>query len=143
MTATATAEYATLTLKPRTKYYANHTGQRVKISSKELGTITVDLGQNKRAVKFGPTEYTDLSIDPLLPREKEALQSVRSGRDIWNFGLASDLRQVEKKCPHLLTICPAMNAPKDGTQRQPYFGCIATDAGREYLNTRPLVAADE
>lgn len=129
----AATQYATLQLAPKSKYYSNYTGRRVKITSVALGVITVDLGTNKKEVKFGPTEYIDLSADALLEREKKALEAVADGADVYDYGIAWDLRQIEQKMPELLVIGMAKKAPRNGAHRQPYFGVQATEEGIKFL----------
>ena len=51
------------------------------------------------------------------------LKSIKNGADIYDYGVAKILRTLEKE--GLVTITKAMNAPKDGSKRQPYFGAIA------------------
>ena len=59
----------------------------------------------------------------LTKKEKEALKGVKGGADIYSYPLAFTLRKLEKK--GLVSICKAMDPPKDGAKQQPYFGCIA------------------
>lgn len=63
-------------------------------------------------------------------RELEVLQAVAEGADVYAYELAVDLREIERESPGLIFICEPKDAPQGGTERQPYFGCIATDAGR-------------
>lgn len=59
-----------------------------------------------------------------------------TGADVWGYINARNLREVERKAPHLIIIGSAMqNVP--GHMQQPYFGAIATDAGREFLANLP------
>lgn len=61
----------------------------------------------------------------------KALLDVRYGADVYGLADAKLYRDLEKL--GLVNICPAMNAPKDAAKRQPYFGCIITDAGKAAL----------
>lgn len=71
----------------------------------------------------------------LTKKEKSALALVRGGADVYDYGIALTLRALQKR--GLVTITKAMNAPKDGRARQPYFGAIskaeATPVYVEYL----------
>ncbi len=64
--------------------------------------------------------------------EVEELRNVADGADVWGYGNAMRLRSIEKKAPSLIRIVKAKNKPA-GHLRQPYFGCIATKAGRAAL----------
>ncbi len=63
-------------------------------------------------------------------RELKALQAVAEGADVYAYGLAADLREIERESPGLIVICEPKAAPHGGTERQPYFGCTVTDAGK-------------
>lgn len=68
----------------------------------------------------------------LTTDEIAVLRAVEKGADIWGVYEAKDLRSIQRKAPELIDIVPAMEKPS-GEKRQPYFGCIATKAGRDYL----------
>lgn len=68
----------------------------------------------------------------LTDEEMAELAAVKNGADIWGYRNAQLLRSIQKKRPELIEIVPAMECPP-GHLRQPYFGCIATDAGRALL----------
>lgn len=57
------------------------------------------------------------------------LLKVKNGADIYDYGIALNLRAIEKERPQWINIGPAESAPADGAKRQPYFGAIATAAG--------------
>jgi len=61
------------------------------------------------------------------------LTAVRDGADIYSRQVAMLLRQMARRRPPLVDIVEAMGAPENGAARQPYFGCIATGAGRDLL----------
>lgn len=63
----------------------------------------------------------------------EALESVKNGADVYAYGLAVKLREIEREQPELIDICPPKAPPEDGAEQQPYFGCICTRAGQVYL----------
>ncbi len=68
----------------------------------------------------------------LTEDELEVLAGVKDGADVWGYRDARLLRSVQAKRPELIEIVPAMERPP-GHMRQPYFGCIATEAGRQAL----------
>jgi len=68
----------------------------------------------------------------LTKHEIAALREVEGGADVWGYGIAVNLRSVEKKRPELLKICRA-KARLAGHLRQPYFGAVATVEGRKFL----------
>ena len=73
------------------------------------------------------------TITDLLTHEEIAeLAAVADGADVWGYANAKRLRAVQKKAPHLISIVRAMEKPP-GHMRQPYFGAIATEAGRVAL----------
>lgn len=63
---------------------------------------------------------------------KELAGIASTGADIWGYANAVNLREVQKKAPHLIYIGPAQQEVP-GHMRQPYFGAIATDSGRDWL----------
>jgi len=63
--------------------------------------------------------------------QKEILESVDGGADIYDLSLAIELRKLEKK--GLVTVTRAMGAPENGAEQQPYFGCILSSKGRTTL----------
>jgi hypothetical protein len=65
-----------------------------------------------------------------------ALRAVRDGADIYERSMEGVLRDLSKL--GLVDICEAMQAPKDGAKRQPYFGCILTPLGRKVLTETKL-----
>ena len=85
----------------------------------------------------------------ITEQEAKAIIAIKNGADIWGYGEASELRNMQrrgvpvnqqqgkdtKRSPHrimegaLFTITDAMQAPKNGAARQPYFGAIATPHG--------------
>jgi len=62
-----------------------------------------------------------------------ALLDVKQGADVWGRADAILYRDLAKL--GLVEITEAMNAPKDGAKKQPYFGCIITPAGRAALDS--------
>jgi len=73
-----------------------------------------------------------MSAVTLTVEEIAELRGVVKGADVWGYANAGRLRSIQKKAPDLLDIVPAMDKPP-GHMQQPYFGCIATAAGRKYL----------
>ena len=63
---------------------------------------------------------------------KELVGIAYTGADVWGYANAMHLRAVQRKAPHLLIIGDAMQKVP-GHMRQPYFGAIATQAGRDFL----------
>lgn len=65
--------------------------------------------------------------------QAHAILAVKGGADVYGFGIAKALREVQRAYPRahkkFFHIVSAMNAPKDGAKRQPYFGAIATKKG--------------
>jgi|GEM_PF-2798556 len=53
------------------------------------------------------------------------------GCDIYNYGDAVDGRRLE--AAGLVAIVKAVNPPKNGAARQPYYGVAITAAGRDIL----------
>jgi hypothetical protein len=70
----------------------------------------------------------------LTAAEIVELRGVHHGADIWGYENAMHLRSIQRKAPELIDIVSAKTRPA-GHMRQPYFGCIATKAGRKYLRT--------
>lgn len=67
---------------------------------------------------------------------------VEEGADIYCRLIAEQLRALDKKEPGLILICKAQAPPKNRAARQPYFGCICTDAGRAYIRRYEAVGTD-
>lgn len=65
----------------------------------------------------------------LTAAEKKALRLIVRGADITGYDLAKTLRGIEAKAPHLIDIGPEMGQ-YDVRDKLPYFGAIATAAGR-------------
>lgn len=64
--------------------------------------------------------------------EARELIGIRRGADIWGYTNARNLRLIQREVnPKYIQIVKAMDAPKDGKVRQPYFGAIATKEGLE------------
>ncbi len=61
-----------------------------------------------------------------------AIRRVLNGADVLDRGLAGTLREIEQRHPTLIYICKPMGS-YSAKDRHPYFGCIATKAGREAL----------
>lgn len=81
------------------------------------------------------TEHTAVAGNPygLSPDAIRELAGIAdTGADVWGYTNAVNLREVQAKAPHLITIGPAVQYVP-GHMRQPYFGAIATDAGRDFL----------
>lgn len=63
--------------------------------------------------------------------QKQALAAVRDGADIYSYALAGTLRKIERDHPEMIHIGEPQMYKGDGTDRVPYFGAIATEAGRD------------
>lgn len=61
--------------------------------------------------------------------QAKAILDVRNGADVYAYGLAGALREVERIAPEYISIGRAQMYRGDGTDRMPYFGAIATKAG--------------
>src|SRR5574340_1198704 len=69
----------------------------------------------------------------LTADELSALRKVEHGADVYAYGIARDLRAIQRKAPELVSIGKPRMYRGDGTDRVPYFGAIATAAGRKFL----------
>jgi hypothetical protein len=82
---------------------------------------------------------------PLQERHYDALLKVRGGADVFDWGLACDLREVEQRHPDWIYIGRAEGDYGKGDKREPYFGAQATASGRQALkdwrNAKLLAAA--
>ena len=81
--------------------------------------------------KAMPIGYAGLTAEM-----KAVMRQIANGGDVWGYGEARCLREVERRWPSLITITKAMNAPKDGAAQQPYYGAILTDAGRKAIQSK-------
>lgn len=61
-----------------------------------------------------------------------AMVSLGDGGDVYDRGIATTLREVERQFPALIDIGPA-RFPPHGAARQPYFGAQLTDAGAQVV----------
>jgi predicted nucleotidyltransferase len=68
-------------------------------------------------------------VKRLSKEKREAILTVRRGADVYSYSLAKTLRQIEKDNPGLIEIGKPQMYRGDGTDRMPYFGCIATPKG--------------
>jgi hypothetical protein len=69
----------------------------------------------------------------LTAEMKTVMAAIKDGGDVWGYGEARCLREIERRFPGLVTITKAMQAPSDGAKQQPYFGAILTNAGRKAI----------
>lgn len=69
-------------------------------------------------------------VPALSLTERLALFSIADGADIYDRALAGVLRDIERKYPRLIHIGRPQMYQVDGTDQMPYFGAIATAAGR-------------
>ncbi|MCP4397925.1 MAG: hypothetical protein GY801_11595 [bacterium] len=67
----------------------------------------------------------------LNQEEKEALNSVVGGADVFGLQVANILRKLEIQ--GLVTICEAMGEYDSGKDQLPYFGAITNRKGSEAL----------
>jgi hypothetical protein len=65
----------------------------------------------------------------LTPEQIAAMKAVKDGADVYAYGIALRLREVQRAHPGLIDIGRAMSPPSNGAARQPYFGAILTKAG--------------
>jgi hypothetical protein len=61
------------------------------------------------------------------------LASCEGGADVYGFADALFLRGLHQTRCGFVRIVKARYAPKNGAERQPYFGCILTRKGRDVL----------
>lgn len=66
-----------------------------------------------------------------------AMTAVKDGADVYSYTTALRLREVERLHPEFIDIGRAMNAPKNGSEQQPYFGAILTAAGKAAIEPVP------
>ena len=66
---------------------------------------------------------------------KSAMRKVASGADVFDYGLAKSLREVEKIAPEMIRITGAMGDYGDGRNQEPYFGAILTKEGRRAIKS--------
>lgn len=66
----------------------------------------------------------------LTKEQAASIMSVENGADVYAYGIAKDLREVQRATGDtLVKIVKAVNPPENGAAQQPYFGAIATLAG--------------
>jgi hypothetical protein len=73
---------------------------------------------------------SDISLKPSELKLLEFLGQA-TGCDIWNYGDAIDGRALQKH--GLVDIGKAQKPPKNGADRQPYYGLSINEAGRTWL----------
>jgi hypothetical protein len=88
--------------------------------------------------KIQITKTIALPIDDVI-----LLDFLKCGMDVYSYQLAKRVREFDKKNPGLVEIVPAMEAPKDGAKRQPYFGVITGPRGREFIVAAGFANDDE
>ena len=62
-----------------------------------------------------------------------SLRAVKDGADVYSLTVAKELREIEARFPSLVWIGEPMMYQGDGTDVVPYFGAIATSAGKRAL----------
>lgn len=67
----------------------------------------------------------------LTSKHKEAMRQVINGGDVFDYGLARLLREVQRVDKSLIKIGKAKGDYGDGSGREPYFGAILTAKGRQ------------
>lgn len=75
----------------------------------------------------------------LNPKELKLLEylGVQTGCDVWNYGDAVDGRTLQQH--GLVDIGKAQKPPKNGADRQPYYGMSINAAGRDWLAASGLL----
>ena len=68
----------------------------------------------------------------LTKKQKEVMKLVKNGADISNYGIAFELRAVQKDYPSLIRITKRMYE-YDVLEKLPYFGAILTDDGKRVI----------
>jgi hypothetical protein len=63
----------------------------------------------------------------------KSMAAVANGADVYNYGIALDLREVKSARPELIKITKPQAYSGDGTDEMPYFGAILTDLGRDFV----------
>ena len=71
-------------------------------------------------------------MQKLTDREKEILDEIKYGVDVFDYFLAKDIRAMEKKYPELLWVGKHMGV-YDPCGKLPYLGAIATAKGRKAI----------
>lgn len=71
----------------------------------------------------------------LTERERAALTAVGGGADVYDYGIATTLREMQRAGSKLVRIVRPKRAPRNGTERQPYFGAKVTAAGVKALTS--------
>ena len=67
----------------------------------------------------------------LTEEQRRIMTQIVDGADVYGYGEAMICRQLQRA--DLVRIVKAKNAPKDGAEKQPYFGAKLTAAGRKLL----------
>lgn len=75
-------------------------------------------------------------IETLTEQHLEAMAVVKNGADVYDYGLAVDLREVQRHDPGLIEITRPKMYTGDGTDHMPYFGAILTERGLAELEKR-------
>ncbi len=76
----------------------------------------------------------------LAAKHFESMRQVAEGADVIGYGVASDLRDVQRLHPGYIVIT-ARKHKYSVTERLPYFGAILTDAGKAALKAHDDAAA--
>ena len=63
----------------------------------------------------------------------KALVLVKDGADVYSYALAKELRELQQRFPTFIDIGELEMYQGDGTGVVPYFGAIATAAGKRAL----------
>lgn len=68
-------------------------------------------------------------MNTLTAQQIESMRAVADGADVLAYGIARDLRAVQKSHPEFIMIGRRQHR-YSVTEKLPYFGAILTDAGR-------------
>lgn len=69
------------------------------------------------------------TLPPLNADQAAALLKVKGGADVYDYGLAAQLRALSRTHSSLLIITKPMAFTGTGAERVPYFGCILSEEG--------------
>lgn len=70
------------------------------------------------------------------PEHLKAMRQIRDGADVFAYGIAGTLREVERLWPELITITEPMGK-YSGVGQLPYFGAILTPKGQLAILGKP------
>lgn len=116
----------------RTIRPVNGIGPGATIGARKLAERRAEkLARERRAAAASAAASATRAV--LTADELDALRQVEHGADVYGYGIARDLRAIQRKAPELVSIGKAQMYRGNGVGVVPYFGAIATAAGRKVL----------